>query len=102
MKIELFVSHGFAPCGEAARVWSIVAREAGASWRVVDINSDDGAAYASALGVHAVPMVVVDGAPLVLGAQSLEEARHLLASLQADPASNVYAATATEWAPVSK
>lgn len=78
MKIELLVSLTFAACAEASRVWSAAASEYDASFSIVDINSPDGQAYAQRLGVHAVPLVVVDGKPLALGVQTLMEARQLL------------------------
>ncbi|MBI3547375.1 MAG: hypothetical protein HY081_12410 [Gammaproteobacteria bacterium] len=80
MKIELFVSPTFAPCEDASRIWSTAASEHDASFSIIDINSPDGHAYAQRLGVHAVPLVVIDGKPLALRVQTLVEARQLVES----------------------
>lgn len=78
VKIELFVSPTFAPCEEASRIWAAAACEREASFVIVDINTPDGQAHAQRLGIRAVPLVVVNGAPMALGVQSLVEARQLL------------------------
>ncbi len=82
MKIELFVSPTFALCEEASRIWAEAASEYGASFAIVDINTSDGQAHAQRLGVHAVPLVVVNGTPMALGVQSLVEARQLLKQVE--------------------
>ena len=76
MKVALLVSDACAPCVQAERVWHEVAAECALVFTVVNLDRPDGRALAERLQIKTIPALVV------IGVQTLEEARALIASKQ--------------------
>lgn len=81
MKLQLFISHAFAPCRDAEFVWNQVAHEHDVALGIVDIDSPGGRDLAERMRVTVVPAIAVDNRLLAIGVQTIAEARDLMASV---------------------
>ena len=80
MKLQLLVSQWCPTCPAAEKVWSEAAARQGLTLDVLDVGKPEGRHIASALGLRAVPALVIDGKLRSLGVCTPGEALSILSA----------------------
>lgn len=78
MKVQLLVSESCVPCKQAEKVWRQVADQSVLDFYVVNLTDPEGRMLADQLEIKTIPAVIIDGALVAIGVQSLDEARALI------------------------